>query len=603
MKIALAQINVKLGQIEKNYQKIANTLRLAKEKGVYLVAFPEMCLSGYLMSDRWNDDNFCSELMNYNEKIRALSKEFDISIVYGNIYKIDNLLNHDGRTRKYNAAYLIDKGEVAGIHTKHLLPTYRMFDDARYFYSDAYVVNILKPYKLKNGSTVGLEVCEELWYKDYEINPTKILIDKGAELIINISASPFSVNKSTARNNRIKELKQELGTDFVPFYYINCVGMQNNGKSIVIFDGDSRIYDKNGCITQQSLKPYEEGLLLTDFNQERNVVHVVSKDFIKAERVVSAIEQKFLALQEAYKSMDEILNKPQYVFGLSGGIDSSLNAALCRLAIKEDRIHGYNMPSKFNKEITKTTAEKLAQNLRIKYEIISINDILSEYKQALNYDKTITEENLQARIRTLILLAKTSELGNGVLINNTNKIELALGYGTLYGDLAGAWCPLADLTKVEIWEMSRMINKAYGNIIPQELIPNKNLKFDENKIAPSAELKERQIDPMIWGLDDWLIEKVMTYKSSSPEKILRLYISKKEKELFAKYGMDDSKNFIEHIEWFFGKLYTNVFKRIQAPPILVLSKSAFGADYRESQYKYEFTKLYKKLKEEILKNN
>jgi NAD+ synthase (glutamine-hydrolysing) len=565
------------------------------------VAFPEMCLSGYLMGDRWNDDDFCDELMNYNEKIRVLSKKLDITIVYGNVYKINDLLNHDGRTRKYNAAYLADNGKIAAIHTKHLLPTYRIFDDARYFYSDAYTGGSLKPYKLKNGLVVGLEICEELWYKDYEINPTKILIDKGAQLIINVSSSPFSVDKSIARNNRIKELKRELGESFVPFYYVNCVGTQNNGKSIVTFDGDSRIYDKDGNIIKQGLKPYEEGLLLSDFYDGKVSAHIKGKAAGKA--AVSKIEQKFLALIQAYQSMDEMLNKPKYVFGLSGGIDSALNAALCKLAIKEDRIYGCNMPSEFNKETTKNAAQKLAQNIKIKYEVIPIDAILSEYKKVLKYDKTITDENLQARIRALILLAKTSELGNGILINNTNKVELALGYGTLYGDLAGAWCPLADLTKVEIWEMSRLINKVYGNIIPQELIPDKNLKFDKNKIIPSAELKDGQFDPMIWGFDDWLLEKIMTYKSSTPEKILQSYIAKEENEVFVKYGIQNPEKFIEHIEWFFGKFYANIFKRIQSPPVLVLSKSAFGGDYRESQYKYEFTQLYKKLKEKILKRD
>jgi NAD+ synthase (glutamine-hydrolysing) len=196
-------------------------------------------------------------------------------------------------------------------------------------------------------------------------------------------------------------------------------------------------------------------------------------------------------------------------------------------------------------------------------------------------------------------MAQTSQ-HNAVLINNTNKVELALGYGTLYGDLAGAWCPIGDLLKTEIWALSRYINNMFGKIIPEELMPDENLQFGKNQIRPSAELKENQVDPMIWGFDDWLLEQFMDYNKKTPEKILRLYIDGTLKELCAKHNLDDAEKFINHIEWFFGKLYSNVFKRIQAPPVLVLSKSAFGGDYRESQYKYEPTQIYLKLKEELL---
>jgi NAD+ synthase (glutamine-hydrolysing) len=341
MKIALAQIDVKLGQIEQNYQKIAYMARLAKKKGARLTAFGELCLSGYLMSDRWNDESFTEELMSYNNKMLELSKKLSIAIIYGNVYKVSNKSGHDGRTRKYNAAYLIEKGKIKGVHTKRLLPTYRIFDDARYFYTDAYVKDTLKPFKLDNGIKIGLEVCEELWYKDYEINPTKILIERGAQIIVNVSASPFSADKYKARNNRIKELKKELKGKFVPFYYVNCAGVQNNGKSIVAFDGDSRIYDADAKILETALNPYEEGLLLSDFNAKDSCV-IAEK--ISYTQKLSPIEQKFLAIKAAYRGMDETFNRPKYVFGLSGGIDSCLNAALCKLSLGQDRIYGYNLP-------------------------------------------------------------------------------------------------------------------------------------------------------------------------------------------------------------------------------------------------------------------
>ncbi|GHT38849.1 NAD+ synthase [Endomicrobiia bacterium] len=639
MKIALTQMRVKQGNPRENYQNLVSFAKKAKNLGADLVAFPEMCIPGYLMSDRWTEDEFVDELLSYNDKISDLAKEIDIIVVYGNIDLGDGK-NEDGRVRKYNAVYVAQSGNII-VRRKSLLPNYRMFDDKRYFSSDAlesYELSTCDVVTLSNGMKIGLEICEDLWSSDYKINPTQELIKQGAEFIINISASPFSVGKSIARDNRIKELKNLVDDKFVPFYYVNCVGTQNNGKAIVTFDGDSRVYSRAGerqwatlidnldqpvfdrLKLDEGIKPndfepieiapYQEGLIV--INKDSYYTHI-TENFLSRNnnrKNLSQVEQKFLAVQEAYKSMDEMLGNPKYVFGLSGGIDSALNMVLCSLAVGKSKILAYNLPTFYNSDKTKQAASKLCDRLSVKLKFIAINDILEEFNKTLTQGsnlKSITEENLQARIRTIILMAQTSE-NNAVLINNTNKVELALGYGTLYGDLAGAWCPLGDLTKTEIWEMARYINSSYGQIIPQELIPDKNYKFNIGQILPSAELKENQFDPMIWGFDDWLLEQFMEYKKQTPEKILKTYLKTKhscmeENNMFDKYGMKNSIKFIEHIEWFFNKLYANVFKRIQAPPVLVLSKSAFGGDYRESQYKYKFSSSYQKLKEEILQSD
>jgi NAD+ synthase (glutamine-hydrolysing) len=620
MKIALAQMRVKQGSFSKNYQNLSLFAKKAKNIGADLVAFPEMCISGYLMGDRWTEDEFVSELLQYNDKISNLAKEIGIIIVYGNI-NLGNGKNEDGRVRKYNAVYVAQTGNLI-VRRKSLLANYRMFDDKRYFSSDAlesYGLSTCKALTLSCGTKIGLEICEDLWSGDYKISPTQELIKQDAKFIINISASPFSVGKSTARDNRIKELKNLVGDKFVPFYYVNCVGTQNNGKAIITFDGDSRIYSNMGerqrAIFIDNLDqlvfeplPYHEGLIVID---EDSCRVRITKDLslpIKTRKNFSQTEQKFLALQEAYKSMDKTLGSPKYVFGLSGGIDSALNMVLCSLAVGTDKILAYNLPTSYNSDKTKHAASKLCDKLGIKLNFIAIDSILEEFNKTLTMQranlKSITKENLQARIRAIVLMAQTSE-NNAVLINNTNKVELALGYGTLYGDLAGAWCPLGDLTKAEIWEMARYINSSYGQIIPQELIPGKDYKFGTSQILPSAELKENQFDPMIWGFDDWLLEQFMEYKKQTPERILKSYLETKhsytkEWDVFDEYGMRDGVKFIEHVEWFFNKLYANVFKRIQTPPVLVLSKSAFGGDYRESQYKYEFSTGYQKLKSEIL---
>ena len=620
MKIALAQMRVKQGRFQVNYQNLAMFTKRAKNLSADLIAFPEMCISGYLMGDRWTEDEFVNELSSYNDKINDLAKKTGIIIVYGSI-NIGNGKNEDGRIRKYNAVYVAQSGNLI-VRRKCLLPSYRMFDDKRYFSSGIHESESLSTCEvvtLSDGTKIGLEICEDLWCNDYKNNPTQELIKQGAKFIINVSASPFSVGKSIARDNRIKELKNLAGNKFVPFYYVNCVGTQNNGKSIVTFDGDSRVYSMSGVRQWASsienfepleIAPYQEGLIV--INDDSYYVRV-AEDFLfqsNNRKNLSQIEQKFLAIQEAFKSMDEMLGSPKYVFGLSGGIDSALNMVLCSLAIGKNKILAYNLPTLYNSNKTKQAALELCDKIGIQLKFIAISNILEEFDKILTQDsnlKSVTKENLQARIRTVILMTQTSENG-AVLINNTNKVELALGYGTLYGDLAGAWCPLGDLTKIEIWEMSRYINSSYGQIIPQELIPDENYKFNSSQIQPSAELRENQFDPMIWGFDDWLLEQFMEYKKRTPERILKMYIDTKnsrveENNMFDKFDMRDAVKFIEHIEWFFNKLYASVFKRIQAPPVLVLSKSAFGGDYRESQYKYEFSDNYRKLKMEILQSD
>jgi len=300
-------------------------------------------------------------------------------------------------------------------------------------------------------------------------------------------------------------------------------------------------------------------------------------------------------LQKAYKEMSKSMGNPKHIFGLSGGIDSALNMTVCCLTLGKKNVLAYALPSVYNGAKTKQAAKKVCANLGVKLNTIAIDNILKAYKKALGKVKQITEENLQARVRSTILMAQTSE-HNGILINNTNKVELALGYGTLYGDLAGAWCPIGDLTKVEIWGMARFINKKFGKLIPEELIPDESFKFSKDKIIPSAELKNNQVDPMVWGFDDWLVNQ------ESPEKVLQGYINAKKSkgknwDFFVKYGFNDAKKFIKHVEWFFNTANKNQFKRLQAPPVLVMSKTPLGKEDKEN---YKLTKKYKELKRQLI---
>lgn len=445
----------------------------------------------------------------------------------------------------------------------------------------------------------------------YGYNPTEKLIDAGADLIINVSSSPWTPGKNIARDNRINNMKKTLGDRFVPFYYVNACGVQNNGKNIITFDGDSRIYNKNAeKLPHKKLKAYEEGIIyINDEDLDSDNWPAFESDNRSAEEIV--IREKFDAIIRAYKGIDEMLGwKPNYVFGLSGGIDSSLTSTLAVLALGKDRVKGFNLPSRYNSSKTKNAAEKLANNLGIDYRVIPIQSIFDPQIDMLlkendwNELSSLIDENVQAKIRGTSILSNLAALHKGVMTNNGNKLEVALGYSTLYGDVNGIFAPIGDLTKVEVFRMAKYINKWYGEIIPSSLIPDDDFNFD---IAPSAELKENQFDPMKWGYHDRMLELMLEFKKHSPEDFMRWYINgelctkmKIKESLFTKYNLGDPNIFIKDLEWFISTIQKNVFKRVQSPPIVLLSKTAFGYDLRESMFTWESSLEYDRLKAEIL---
>lgn len=601
MKIALAQMDVKAGRPKVNVDRMLEMIKEAKNNGADLIAFPEMAVGGYLIGDKWTDDAYIHNLMLFNEVLAAAA--VGIIVIYGNVFIDRGGLGYDGRVLKYNAAYICQNGEINDIVFKTNLPTYRIFDDKRYFMpgnelSSPRVVKI-------NGGMIGVEICEDMW-PNYDINVTEDLIMNGADFIINISSSPWSYGKDRARDKVISGLKLSLEDDFVPFYYVNACGVQNNGKNIVTFDGDSRAYNNQGEKLEKHLEPYEEGILYFD----KHMVDEGEKDNLVQR---SKIEEKYNAIIRAYKGMDEMMGwKPNYVFGLSGGIDSSLAVTLAVQALGKDRVKGYNLPSKYNGEATKNAAYKLAKNLGIEYNIIPIGPLVEENISSLaNAGEvgftSLVEENIQAKIRGTTILSNLAALNNGVMTNNGNKLEIALGYYTYRGDDVGLFCPLGDLTKVEVFDMARFINKRDGETIPWEMIPDENYKFGDRGIRPSAELKDNQYDPMIFGYHDRMLEMVMDYNKKSIEDFACWYAQgtlQNNMELpdaLMPDNIDDPEWFINNLEWFFGQIQKSVFKRIQAPPIVITSKTAYGYDYRESQFAFETSLEYDRIKEIILK--
>lgn len=651
MKIALAQMHVVPMALEQNVNSMLHFIERAKQQEADIIAFPELCLSGYLLSDQWLDRSFCADLMSYNEVIREASS--DIAIIYGNAYldtDADTRLgkghycNKDGRSRLYNAAYIYQNREPAnrvsethclpaGVQPKTLLPNYRFFDDQRYFFSlqdvaiDAGVPleSLSQPYLVdsKNGKqAVGLQVCEDLWCKDYRkdrtsINVSKYLVENGAEAIINISASPWTFHKHDARDRRIAFLKQELeaeGSSFVPFYYVNNVGAQNNGKNIITFDGGTSVYDADAQLQNTAEKPFNEELI---FSHQQDFVPTGNK---RPEEEKLAI--KTSAILAGLRHVPELLgwkNAPEFVVGLSGGVDSALVVALLTLAFGKEKVWAVNMPSRYNSQKTQDVAAHICRKLDIRYFQVPIEDLVASHKTTFNeldthcdspdWMRKLSDENIQAKIRGTSILSNIAGRYGRMFTNNGNKVEIALGYATLYGDVGGVIAPIGDLTKTEVFGMCRYLNEVVFNdeVIPNKLLPDNLFEFGEQDIAPSAELRDAQIDPMKFGYHCALLEAFTSFKKVAPENVLQWFLEGNlaknlgiEPNLLSRWGLTSPKVFVEDLEWFSECIRKSVFKRIQSPPIVLTSPSAYGFDIRESQLPAYQTRAYQALKQQVL---
>ena len=617
MKIAIAQLNIRSGQIDHNLNSMKQKIDQAVFDQADIIVFPEMCVGGYLLSDLYLQKSYVSQLLKANDLIKSWSK--DIGIIWGNISHFDELKgNRDGRYNRYNTAFFAYQGEwvkkennhLNGHYFKHCLPDYRFFDDSRYFKSgmDYALENhielkdTINPFIFEKDhqiTRIGLEVCEDLWSKDYNVNPTAIYVDHKVDFIINISSSPWTLNKELSREKRIKEHVQIHGDKMVPLVYVNACGMQNNGKNVLVFDGDSTIYQKDGRVLAQLNDDFNEDCQVFDLKQTYQT-HITHNKLLNALVVaIREFDQQVLTF------------KPKWIIGLSGGIDSSVNVALLCMALGSDRVIGYNMASRYNQAKTKNIAYETAKKLNVEYYAGSIEQLVQATENTLieyniNPVEGLAYENIQARLRGHLLSSFASYKG-GVICNNGNKVECALGYATLYGDTIGALSPLGDCTKLQVFELAKSINDYYQDeIINQNLIPSITEGKIEFGFAPSAELRDNQIDPMKWGYHDWLVQYFIQYPSHNILDWLKIYQSGEWRKTevaswMIYYGLDNPKAFIEDIRWFMKSWHSAIFKRIQFPPIVTISRGSFGFDYRESQIPYIENHEIKELIETILK--
>ncbi len=521
-KIAIAQINPTVGDLEENTIKIIDYIRKAKEQGADVVVFPELAITGYPPKDLLLKPSFVKQNKEKLEEIVKNSKGIDAVVGF-----VD-----EEQGEIYNAAAIISDGDLIGVQHKICLPNYDVFDEKRYFQpGDESHIFELGTMKL------GVNICEDIWVDE---GPTERQTKKGAEVIVNISASPFHAGKI-----RVKEelLERKARENNITVVYNNLVG----GQDDLVFDGRSCIFNKKGEIIAQC-KAFEEDLLACDLSSTGRTVE---------ER--DPIEEIYHALALGIKDYVRKNGFKKVIIGLSGGIDSALTAALAVEALGTQSVVGVSMPSKISSKGSREDAKKLAENLGIELKISPISEGVDAYNTMLSHEfkatkPDVTEENIQARIRGNILMSISNKFGYLVLTTG-NKSELAVGYTTLYGDMAGGLAAISDVPKTTVYKLATYINTLKRRaVIPQAIIEKE----------PSAELREGQKDSDTLPPYDIL------------DQILSAYIEEnKSKEEIIAQGLDERT--VSEIIW---RVDHNEYKRQQAPLGIKITPKAFGSGRR-----------------------
>ena len=632
--VALAQMEVRAGRPDLNVRSMLRFIERAREAGAAIVAFPEMSIPGYILGDAWEIDALVEDYESWSAEIRDASR--GIAVVFGNVAIDREAIGEDGRVRKINAAWVCHDGRFLerpglpaplphGVHPKTLHPNYRFFDDDRHFHSlrkiaaetDSRVHDWMVPYDVPTGGGVvrlGVQLCEDIWHQDYRdrhepLDTLRAWHRAGADLVVNVSASPWTWQKNDKRNRVVREA---MARSPVPFFYVNKVGAQNNGKNILVFDGDTCGYRTDGSIADRA-PPWRETLLVLRGHPAAAAGNTAAAETTRAGRgpidsagartaadsTQTEIEAIHDAIVTGLRHLDHVRgHENRYLIGVSGGIDSSVVACMLRIAFGPGRVFAVNMPTRFNAEVTRGNARALCDALAVDYLSCPIEDLyraLSARIRDVEFPREggdytrLVDENLQARIRGSDMLAGIAAKLGLVFTNNGNKTEVALGYATLYGDVNGAVAPIADLYKTQVFALARHLNET---VFGREVVPRNLIDGDT---VPSAELSDAQDvtrglgDPIKYGYHDALLRQMIEYRRH-PLDILKWYgtgellerIGWEDEERFRAY-FPEPRAFVEDLEWIERQVRVNCFKRIQAPPIVVLSKRAFGFDLRESQ--------------------
>ena len=699
IRIAFGQIQVHPGEPATNFQSMMHAIDYAKAVSTDILIFPELCLSGYMVGDLWDQVPFINDCLYYGDEIVKATENTNLTIIFGNVGIDESLRNLDGSLRKYNALYVASKGQLVSnpfqpypFTIKTLLPCYRYFNEPRHFTSANVVakernlplLDINQPLTIstRHGAfTIAPVICEDSWDTHYPDCPTSLIVEsakaKGQhiDLIVNCSSSPFTIHKQEQRHALFSAQAKQYNT---PIAYTNHVGIQNNGKNICIYDGCSTLYDVNGSIVEK-VPAFENTVRPTLLKD--TVWQPQPTVSLQTESTPTYIPILFKALQYGIRQFLAQTGIKKIVIGASGGIDSALNAALYSTVLPPENLYLVNMPSRYNSDMTKDLAYQLAQNIGCHYGVFPIEEgvnatinqlentsftkyntpvtpelhhhgnvhattiqnvkentvssekdvsqtVLYSSDQTTNYDEqcntkgesnttsflqlsTLAKENIQARDRSSRILAGIASAVNGAFTCNGNKTEFTVGYATMYGDLAGFLAATGDVWKTDVYALARYMNE---HIFKREVIPQGSID-----VVPSAELSDAQDvtqglgDPLQYEYHDCLFRAfvegtphTLPHQRLTPEDILCAYEKGILEHLLGlphpvSHYFTSIDQFINDLErWWKSFNGLAVAKRIQSPPLFLISERAFGTDLSESQLKPYFSRTYHIIKERVL---
>ena len=536
MKIALAQFNPTVGDFEGNRARILDMARMAKAGGADMAVFSELCLCGYPPQDLIERPSFAER----NQKeLRCLAEQIVLPSLVGFVGAAQD---NTGKPVA-NSAALVAAGKILFEQRKMLLPTYDVFDESRYF-QPAHTQDVFA----LGADSLGITICEDCWNDKnfwvkrlYERDPVAELAGKGSTLLLNISSSPYTVGKRAFRREMLQATARQHG---LPFVYVNQVG----GNDSLVFDGSSIAFRPDGSI----------GALAKSFDEDLVFFDTVTGEGDIRSRLTDETEAVYRALVLGTRDYVRKCGFRQVVIGLSGGVDSSLVAAIAVDALGKENVTGVAMPGPYSSEGSVRDAKALAGNLGIRLLTLPINDEVASYRKTLaqafaGLAEDATEENIQARVRGNLLMALSNKFGSLVL-STGNKSEMAVGYCTLYGDMAGGLAAISDVPKTMVYELSRFANRD-GQRIPKSVFTK----------APSAELRANQTDQDSLPPYDVL------------DKILKAYVEdlRSPTEIAAEHGFS-----IELVRAVALQVDRNEYKRKQAPPGLKVTSKAFSVGRR-----------------------
>ncbi|HEU5247135.1 MAG TPA: NAD+ synthase [Candidatus Udaeobacter sp.] len=537
MKIGFAQINPTVGDLKGNCELIIAAYQRLAAAGAELVLTPELALTGYPSQDLVFKSRFVPENLAVLDKLHARVGNAPLLVGF-----VDR---NEGRGKPFhNAAALLERGKPIRKTYKSLLPTYDVFDEDRYFEPATRV----EPFELQ-GKKIGVTICEDIWTDEYlprplyDVEPVRALVGQGAEIILNLSASPFRLHEPAGR---FEMIAAQARTYQRPICYCNVVG----GNDQLVFDGNSIAVSPSGALIAQ----------LAAFREDEKVVDTDSTAAIKFHEGKTP-EELFAALSLGVRDYFRKCNFHSAVVGLSGGVDSAVTAVIAVDALGAENVTGVSMPSPYSSRGSIDDARALAHNLGIGFLEIPITDAFRDFKGQFKeifkgLPENETEENMQPRLRAMTLMALSNKFGH-LLLTTGNKSELAVGYCTLYGDMAGGLAVISDVPKIMIYDLARWINSDYGRQIGRkdEIIPKSTIEK-----PPSAELKPNQKD------QDFLPPYEIL------DEILRLYVEENlsARDIIAR-GFDEKT-----VRWVQRRVDLNEYKREQAAPGLKVTSRAFG---------------------------